>query len=221
MCNEIKEVKIFSLLVDETKDISKQEQMSIVVRYINSEGVLHEHFLTYVQAVSLTAESLTNYILDTLCRFDLDPEWIVSQGYDGASVMSGHCSRVQQRIREVAPNAIYIHCYAHTLNLVLVDCVKMVQHAAEFFILLECLSLQAKLMQFFCRNKRNSTQPNNLCNCKSFQILGGHADVEQCMLFAKHMTHFWQCYRKLVMAVIILRLLKLKVCTIKLLHFPS
>ena len=32
VCNEIKEVKIFSLLVDETKDISKQEQMSIVVR---------------------------------------------------------------------------------------------------------------------------------------------------------------------------------------------
>ena len=73
MCNEIKEVKIFSLLVDETKDISKQEQMSIVVRYTNSEGVLHEHFLTYVQAVSLIAESLTNDILNTLCRFDLDP----------------------------------------------------------------------------------------------------------------------------------------------------
>ena len=45
MCNEIEEVKIFSLLVDETKDISKQEQMSIVVRYIDSEGVLHEHSL--------------------------------------------------------------------------------------------------------------------------------------------------------------------------------
>ena len=42
-----------------------------------------------MQAVSLTAESLTNDILDTLCTFDLDPEWIVSQGYDGASVMSG------------------------------------------------------------------------------------------------------------------------------------
>ena len=50
---------------------------------------------------------------------------IVSQGtYDGASVMSRCCFGVQQRIRELNPHAIYIHCHAHCLNLVLVDCVK-------------------------------------------------------------------------------------------------
>ena len=71
--------------------------------------------------------------------FHLDPTWIISQGYDGTSVMSGQCSGVQQRIRNVAPNALYIHCYAHTLNLVLVDSVKMVPYATEFFSLLEVL----------------------------------------------------------------------------------
>ena len=64
---------------------------------------------------------------------------MVSQGYDGASVMSGQCSGVQKRIRELAPHAIYIHCYAHTLNLVLVDSVKMVPYVTEFFALLESL----------------------------------------------------------------------------------
>ena len=39
--------------------------------------------------------------------------------YDGALVMSGQCSGVQQRIREVAPMA-NAHFYAHTLNLVMV-----------------------------------------------------------------------------------------------------
>ena len=107
VCDEVKEVKLFSILVDETKDLSKQEQMSIVVRYV-----------TYVQAARLTADSLTTYILEILERFALDPQWIVSQGYDGASVMSGRCSGVQQRFRLVAPNATYIHCYAHTLNLI-------------------------------------------------------------------------------------------------------
>ena len=34
---------------------------------------------------------------------------------------------------------IYIHCYAHTLNLVLVDCAKVVQSVREFFCLLEQL----------------------------------------------------------------------------------
>ena len=59
----------------------------------------------------------------------------MSQG----SVMSGRCSGVQQRFREIAPYALYIHCYAHRLNLVLVDCAKMVQSVREFFCLLEHL----------------------------------------------------------------------------------
>ena len=64
---------------------------------------------------------------------------MVSKGYDGASVMSGHCSGVQQRVREVAPHAIYVHCHAHVLNLVLVDCVKKDSFASEFFSLLQVL----------------------------------------------------------------------------------
>ena len=40
---------------------------------------------------------------------------------------------------EVAPQAIYIHCFAHVLNLVLVDCTKNVAFASEFFALLESL----------------------------------------------------------------------------------
>ena len=50
--------------------------------------------LTYVEATSLTAECLTKYIVETLQQHNLDSMSIVSQGYDGASVMS---SGVQQR----------------------------------------------------------------------------------------------------------------------------
>ena len=58
---------------------------------------------------------------------------IVSQGYDGTSVMSGKHSGVQQHIKAILPQAIYIHCYAHTLNLVLVDVVKSIRNANNFF----------------------------------------------------------------------------------------
>ena len=51
--------------------------------------------------------------------------------------MSGRCSGVQQRVKEVIPQAIYIHCFAHVLKLVLVDCAKNVASASEFFALLE------------------------------------------------------------------------------------
>ncbi|XP_011405787.1 PREDICTED: zinc finger MYM-type protein 1-like [Amphimedon queenslandica] len=54
-------------------------------------------------------------------------------------VMSGHCTGVQTQVRAFAPNAVYIHCHAHILNLVLVDSVMSVQSASEFFVLLEAL----------------------------------------------------------------------------------
>ena len=55
------------------------------------------------------------------------------------SVMSGQCTGVQQRICEIVPQATYVHCYAHCLNLVLVDTTKSVSEAAEFFSLMETL----------------------------------------------------------------------------------
>ena len=53
--------------------------------------------------------------------------------------MSGHCTGVQTRVRAFASNGVNIHCHAHILNLVLVDSVRSVQLASEFFVLLEAL----------------------------------------------------------------------------------
>ena len=141
VCIDVQNAVYFSLLVDETKDVSKVEQMAIVVRYVHLEtATIYERFLRYVPAANLTAESLTTYILDTLREHHLDPTHIVSQGYDGAAVMSGSCSGVQARIREIAPQAIYIHCNAHCLNLCLVDCVKVPVSSLPFLKLYVFLS---------------------------------------------------------------------------------
>ena len=139
VCDGVKEAKMFSLLVDEAKDVSKTEQVSIVVRFVDIKGSIREHFLTFIDTASLTAEGLTKHIFDILEKFQLDPQWIVAQCYDGASVMSGHLSGVQSRVKEVVPHAHYVHCYAHTLNLVLVDSVKILSSATEFFLLLQTL----------------------------------------------------------------------------------
>ena len=104
-----------------------------------TDGCVHEHFLTFIQAESLDAKSLSSYIKRLITEYDFDTNKMVSQGYDGASVMSGCCTGVQTRVREFAPYAVYIHCYAHVLNLVLVDSVKSVTSASEFFMLLEAL----------------------------------------------------------------------------------
>ena len=140
ICDNVRAAGPFSVMADECKDASKREQLAIAVRYVDpGTGTIHEHFLTMVEVSSLTAESLTRYILETLKKHSLDPKHIVSQAYDGASVMSGRCVGVQERVREFAPYALYIHCYAHNLNLALVDCVQGVADASEFFSLLQSL----------------------------------------------------------------------------------
>ena len=140
ICRKIQEAGLFSILVDESKDSSKKEQLMLVLRCIDpKEATIHEYFLTFVEASTLDAKGLTQYIVNTLTKHQLDLTCIVSQGYDSASVMSGHCSGVQTRLKEFAPHAIYIHCHAHVLNLVLVDSVKAVPDATQFFALLESL----------------------------------------------------------------------------------
>ena len=63
---------------------------------------------------------------------------MVSQCYDGASVMSG-CNAGVQTIQARSQQAVYVHCHAHRLNTVLVDVVKKMQLANDFFKLLELL----------------------------------------------------------------------------------
>ena len=138
----IKEVQAsgdFAIMVDETKDVRKMEQLSLVVRYFY-KGEIKESFLQFESAQNLDAASLSEQILSALDRFQLDyREHLVGQGYDGAAVVSGKHSGVSTRITEKARFSYYIHCYAHRLNLVLVDVVKVVPEASQFFSLLERL----------------------------------------------------------------------------------
>ena len=62
VCDEVRQSGLFSLMADETKDASKQEQLTVVLRYVDQKGIINEHFLTFVQATHLNAESLTSYL---------------------------------------------------------------------------------------------------------------------------------------------------------------
>ena len=114
--------------------------MAIALRFVDvPSATIYERFLTFVKAEKLDAEGLTEYILTTLREHQLDPNCIISHGYDGALVMAGNFSGVQAWIKHVIPSTIYIHCHAHVLNLCLVDSTKAVRYSGEFFALLESL----------------------------------------------------------------------------------
>jgi len=104
----------------------KQEQLSVCVRY--TVGLeIYEKFVDVScgqdvnQIVSAIYSSFKN------CNLNMDELNIVAQSYDGASVMSGHIGGVQAKIKEDYPYAIYTHCMAHRLNLVVVDLCKEIK----------------------------------------------------------------------------------------------
>lgn len=55
-----------------------------------------------------------------LKEFGIGVETMVGQGYDGASNMRGCRRGVLARIRELHPEAIYVHCNAHCLNFAII-----------------------------------------------------------------------------------------------------
>lgn len=66
---------------------------------------------------------------------------IMAQSYDGASVMSGHLHGVQSRIKEHYPSAIYTHCMAHCLNLVVEDTCKTIKVILKLTKIIELINL--------------------------------------------------------------------------------
>lgn len=136
---EVKDSQVFALLADETKDIAKKEQMSIVLRYYYN-GEIKESFLHFEALEQLDAAELTKRIVSILERYGLEyRENLVGQAYDGASVMRGKNSGVQARLKELANKAFYVHCNAHCLNLVLVDTVKVIPEVDNFFTVVQKL----------------------------------------------------------------------------------
>jgi len=64
------------------------------------------------------AQDYKELITEILLMFKIDFNKYREQGYDGASVMSGVYSGVKKCIKDKVPNASYVHCCTHNLNLV-------------------------------------------------------------------------------------------------------
>lgn len=112
----INSAECFTVLTDETTDISTNEQLSIGVRYIYNKE-LREDFLQFVPVYDLTGKSLATTILKSLEKFGIITQYLRGQGYDGASAMSGKFIGTQACVKETHPTAIYVHCASHSLNL--------------------------------------------------------------------------------------------------------
>lgn len=114
--HNVKEAKFFSILFDETTDISHKEQLSLSFRYFY-KGNITESFITFCNAYDnirqedvssderrLTGVALAHLVEDLCYKFNIDLKWCVGIGTDSCSVMA---SDTKGAVHELSKKAIY------------------------------------------------------------------------------------------------------------------
>lgn len=149
LVSEINSAPFFSLMLYTTQDISKKDQLSVIVRTIqiirDTNGLairfeIRESFLGFYELKDQSAQGMTEEILSILKNLNIPIVNCYGQGYDGASVMSGSYNGVQAKIKDIQPNAEYtIHCASHNLNLVVNDAVAGCSDITAFFASLQSI----------------------------------------------------------------------------------
>ena len=124
----------FSILVNESRDISVKEKMTLILCYVNEKGIIKERFLGIVHVASTTALSLKYAIECLLCKHNLSLSKLRGQGYDGTNHMQCDINGFKTLILKKNKLAFYVHCFAHQLQLTLVVVAKIHINIAEFFL---------------------------------------------------------------------------------------
>ena len=110
---------VYSILADETNCVAHKEFLTLVIRYVSATtGEIMERTIKTVHVADTKATTLRDALLSAVKGFGLNPEKCRGQGYDGASNMSGKHNGLAALIKTVCKHAMYAHCCAHRLNLI-------------------------------------------------------------------------------------------------------
>jgi len=118
----VKESQFFTILADEVTDCANMEQMSLVLRYVHPQtSVTTEDLVDFVECDDgVTGQAIARKITSKLQEYGLDLTLLRGQGYDGAGNMAGKTKGTAALITGLYPDALYLHCASHCLNLVIV-----------------------------------------------------------------------------------------------------
>lgn len=110
----------FSIIADGTQDITGQEQLAIVYRYVITETMeVVENFVGFYHLPDSSGITTAKAIEDTAVRMQLDMHSNRGLGFDGASCMSGRFKGARSILNDKYPLSLYFHCSNHALDLCL------------------------------------------------------------------------------------------------------
>ena len=133
LLNDVNASEFYSIICDESSDISKTEQLSFSVRHCSETYEIFEDFLGVMSCDrGLTSEALMKCVKDILIRCNMASQKMIGMAFDGASAMKRLAVLLKD---QVCKHALFIHCFAHCNELVFKDATslsRMVADAQDF-----------------------------------------------------------------------------------------
>lgn len=130
---EIQHARYVYMIMNETTDISNRSCLSVVLRYITREGTLQERFVGVTRVTSeRSVEAVYKIVCDVLKTYECGHK-LVAQSYDGAVVLARQLENLQAKVKEQFSDAVFVHCFADKLNMILIQCVSQIKECKIFF----------------------------------------------------------------------------------------
>ncbi|XP_039627331.1 zinc finger BED domain-containing protein 5-like [Polypterus senegalus] len=113
LVHRVKNSKFYSLQLDESTDIASQANLLMYVRYIWNEKVLEKLLFCRPLLSNTTAELVFGVLSSFINENGIPWEKCAGICTDGARGMSGINSGLIARVKEIAPDVVWIHCSIH------------------------------------------------------------------------------------------------------------
>ncbi|XP_069481109.1 protein zwilch homolog isoform X1 [Ambystoma mexicanum] len=133
---QLKSAEYVAVQVEDTTDVSTKAQSALVFRYIDGNGKVVERFYCFMHVKNPCVTTIAKALIDQLNNVfpeECDKGRVIAQSYDGASAMHETSAELQGKVRDVYPNAHYVHGYAHELTLIMEQAVSKISQVRSFF----------------------------------------------------------------------------------------
>lgn len=165
--SEIKENR-FSLIIDETTDITSKKALVLVVRYIDKNTkVIKDRFLSFLEMIKTDANTIFETIKNFFDKHEIPLQNLIGLATDGATVMAGEFGGVQAKFKQNNINLLFIKCTCHSLHLCTSYACKKLPVTVE--------KLCRNIFNFFAHSSKRIAEFKEFqdyCSVKSHKILG-------------------------------------------------
>lgn len=145
ICVNIMKENRFSIIVDESTDVSSTKFLCICIRYYDKDlKKITDRFFDLIKVVDSTAEGLYKLITNCFEENSIPLKNVLGFGSDGASVLWGNpdserARNAQQRnvgafLKKDIPHIFLLRCICHSFNLICSDACEALPRGIEEFV---------------------------------------------------------------------------------------